>query len=107
MQLEKSSLNASFTQFYKSVLDKARERKLHKCNETRYIYFNTSCPVLLTIGDEDIMSHYIIILDVNYLHGTKCLVYAHNCCITHTNIEIEGNISPFVNSSGMKFSFML
>lgn len=33
LQLEKSSLNAPFTQYYKSVLDKARERKLHKCNQ--------------------------------------------------------------------------
>lgn len=105
MQLEKTSLNAPFTQYYKSVLDKARERKLHKCNQIRYSYVNTSCSVLLTIGD-DIMSHYIII-NVYYLHGTKCFGYAHDRCTTHTNIDIEGNISPFVNSSGMKFSFML
>ncbi|GER51275.1 nucleolar complex protein 2 homolog [Striga asiatica] len=30
LQLEKSSLNAPFTQYYKSMLDKAAERKLHK-----------------------------------------------------------------------------
>ncbi|KAL0303142.1 UNVERIFIED_CONTAM: Nucleolar complex protein 2 [Sesamum radiatum] len=33
LQLEKSSLNAPFTQYYRSVLEKAAERNLHKCGK--------------------------------------------------------------------------
>ncbi|KAL0298695.1 UNVERIFIED_CONTAM: Nucleolar complex protein 2 [Sesamum radiatum] len=33
LQLEKSSLNAPFTQYYRSVMEKAAERNLHKCGK--------------------------------------------------------------------------
>ncbi|KAK4430903.1 Nucleolar complex protein 2 [Sesamum alatum] len=33
LQLEKSTLNAPFTQYYRSVLEKAAERNLHKCGK--------------------------------------------------------------------------
>ncbi|XP_057798972.1 protein REBELOTE [Salvia miltiorrhiza] len=42
LQLEKSSLNAPFTQYYRSVLDKACERKLHKFDKKSLPELKTS-----------------------------------------------------------------
>ncbi|KAG6412697.1 hypothetical protein SASPL_125382 [Salvia splendens] len=62
LQLEKSSLNSPFTQYYRSVLDKACERKLHKFDKKRYSYSHSSCPYGLTIVN-DIKSNLDAILD--------------------------------------------
>ncbi|XP_047970485.1 nucleolar complex-associated protein 2 isoform X2 [Salvia hispanica] len=42
LQLEKSSLNSPFTQYYRSVLDKACERKLHKFDKKSLPELKTS-----------------------------------------------------------------
>ncbi|KAL8052135.1 hypothetical protein ABFX02_06G193100 [Erythranthe guttata] len=58
LQLEKSSTNASFTQYYKSILDKAAERKLQKCGdislpEQRNLKRNRVEPKRKPVGAED------------------------------------------------------